>query len=912
MSGLSNREWRDEIRRRLEPLKLPPTREAEIVEEVAQHLDDRYRELRASGRSDEDAAAIAWRELDETDVLGREVARVEARAPLNLPPPGAPPRGRWLGAFWQDVRYALRTLGRSPGFSLTVLLAVALSIGPTTAILSIGNWLLWRPHPGVTDSGRLAEVWVGRWNEAGTSVRVSGLSYGEIEEISTRSTTTVGIAGGQEMSASLSVHGVMPRMAATANVTANFFDVLGVRMRAGRAFLPEEDRLSGPPVAIISERLSESAFGAPEAALAKTISLNSRPFSVAGVVASAFGGTSPMGAVDVWIPGAAYGYMNHWPTPLSPSFHTFVIRMAPGTAPSTVESELTGLIRALRAEASDRSTDVSARVFPGLGVHPLQRARTRATVRTMLIVGAVLLLIGCANVANLLVLRTTRRAHEIGVRKALGATRLRVVQVQVMEACLLAIGGASVGLGLAVFLKELMQHLLFPQPPGIAFAVPLDGRVMAATTAAAILAGVVSAAAPAWLAARGGVLSPTGRTGARTSTRAPSLRGALAALQLALSLMLLVGALLLVSTLRNLRAVDLGFDPTDITVLPVDLAGHGYTPERALQYFRTVLPALQAHGEFDSVTLAQRAPFGPGSIVRVQPPDGNDLLEVRTNGITEAYFDLLATPLLRGRSFTSDESFAPPGADPPVVVNETLAMRLYATHDVVGRTVRFARTRANPVRDLLIIGVVQDAHWNDITGTPEPFLYQPLGRNDFGATRGQFMVKSALPASRVADIAGEIAARVDSSVPFVFARPLTSGIDRGLAEERLFAWVLSLLAALGFLLASFGLYGLVGQTVAERAREFGIRVALGATRRDIARLVARYALAVTAGGVMAGLGLAWIGTRAVDRLLFGVTRLDPAIYVAAVITLVAVVALACVAPVRRATRVQPVEVLRAE
>jgi ABC-type antimicrobial peptide transport system permease subunit len=812
--------WRNEIRRRLEPLGLPPIRETEIVEEIAQHLDDRYRELRALGHEHEAAADMAWRELREVDALGREIARVETRAPLDLPPAGAPVRAGWVRALWHDVRYAARTLARAPTFTLTVVFAVALSIGPTTAILSIGNWLLWRPHPGVTDSGRLAEVWVGRWSGP-TSLSPTWLTYDDLAEISRRSTTIAGIAGGQESSASLSVHGLLPRTAGTAQVTANFFEVLGARMRAGRAFLPEEDRLPGAPVAIVSHALAASAFGTPEAAVGKTLSLNSRPFTVVGVAASDFGGTSPMAAVDVWVPGAIYYYLNHWSrTPEPPVFYSFVVRIAPDAAASAVETELNGLIRSLTAidpERKERLDGVATRVFPGLGVHPLMRASTGRSVRTMLLVGAVLLLIGCANVANLLVLRISRRGHEIGVRKALGATAVRLIQVQLMEACLLATAGAALGLGLAVLLKELMQTLMFPEPPGIAFVVPLDWRVLTATITAAIGTGLIAAAGPAWLAARGAVMRPGPAAGSRTSARAPSLRGALAALQLALSLTLLVGALLLVTTLRNLRAIDLGFDHAGITVLDVDLQAHGYTPERQL--------------------------FGLG--------------------------------------------------------------------DPIGQTVRIPANRVNPALDLPVIGLARDSHWDNVTGAAEPFLYYPLGRyRHFG--RGTFIVKSALPAPRVGEIAGEIAARIDRDVPFRHPRALMDDIDSQLSDERLFAWVLSLLAALGFLLASLGLYGLVAQTVAERAREFGIRVALGARRGDIIQLVARYALVVSSAGILMGLGLSFSGTRLLQGMLHGVTRLDPVFYGAAAVALIAAVALACVAPVLRALRVQPVDVLRAE
>ncbi|MEX2270126.1 MAG: ADOP family duplicated permease [Vicinamibacterales bacterium] len=905
-------DWRDEIRRRLEPLDLTATREAEIVEEVAQHLEDRYQELRASGRDDETAAADAWRELDETDVLRREVARVERPAPLDLPPPGAPARGRWLGALWQDARYAVRALGRSPGFSLTVLLAVALSIGPTTAILSIGNLLLWRPPPGIAEPDRLAVVWFGRWDETGMSP--SWLTYQNLDDAIGRAQLAAGIAGGQERSVSLAIPGAAPRTVGMSHATANLFDMLGVRLSAGRRFLPEEDRLGGTPVAIISDGLARSAFGGPEAAIEKAVFLNSRPFTVVGVAAPEFKGVSPMSLVDVWITGSTLGYVSHSDRPAPARFYSFIVRLAPGATFQSLESELNGLVQHLVdvSEENARFKAVQARVFPGLGVEPLARPRTQKMVRIMLLIGGALLVLGCANIANLLLFRTTRRQNEIAVRKALGASRVRLVQAQLVESCILALSGAAVGLGLAFLLKQLIHHLLFPRPPGVEFTVPIDGRILAVTAAAAIVSGLVASIAPAWIAAAGRGAGSIGRSGLRASARAPRLRGSLAALQLALSLTLLVGALLFVTTLRNLRAVDLGFDPQNVTALPIDLNSHGYSFERALEYHRTVLSELEAQGEFAGVTLAAEPAFS-SHYERVTSPDGDQAAPVRagSNGVTHDYFTVMSIPIVRGRPFTRQESFAA-GGDPPVIVNETLAERLYGTIDVVGRRLRFPRTLAHPTRDLPIIGVARDTRARRITEAPEPFVYHPFGRDDLVSMRASFVIRSGLPSAQVSRIASSIASRIDSRVPFAFVRPLTMDLDRQVSQERVFAWLFGLMAALAFVLASLGLYGLVSQTTTERRREFGIRMAIGASGLEIVRLVSRYALMVSVSGVVAGLGLAWFGTRMVSSMLFGVSRLDPMAYVAAVATLVMVVVLSCIAPTLRALRVQPVEVLRAE
>lgn len=879
-------DWQAEIRRRLAPLRLRPTREIEIADEIGQHLEDRYAGLRALGLSEEEAVA-------------------------NLPPPGAPGRGRWLDTLWQDVCYSVRTLRGSPAFTATVLLTVALSIGPVTAILSVGNWLLWRPHPGVTDSQSLAVVWFGRWREVGSSVSFSptGVSYDKLADIRSRARTITGIAGLQESSSSLSVAGGLPRQTGTAVVTADFFDVLGVRLRAGRSFTPDEDRAPfGSPVAVIGHSLAQTAFGSAEGALGKSIVLNSRPFSIIGVTTPAFGGTSSTGGIEAWLTGATWTYLNHVqePTGRDDMFYEFVVRAAPGRTFAEVESELKVLASRLD------EPEIAPRVFPGLGLSPLTRARTATMVATLLAIGGMLLLLGCANVANLLMFRASRREHEIGIRMAIGASRSRLMQLQIVESWLLSVGGAVLGLLLGVYLKEVIEQLLFPAPPGMGFTVPMDTRVLGLTTAVALATGTLAALAPGWLMTGTRGLAALGRVTA-TWSRAPKLRGSLAVLQLALSLTLLIGALLLVSTLRNLRAIDLGFDPDHVSVVSFNLSEHGYDSRRALAYHRDVLPALQATGEFEAVSLAFRAPFDPGARIDVIPPQGDPTSPVRVlaNGVSETYFGVLSIPLIRGRAFTSDETLHD-GDSGPAIVNETLARQLFGTVDVVGRTVRLAQTATGPERELVIVGIASDSRWRSVAGGTEPFMYMPFAQFRSQGTRGLYLIKSALPTRRVGEIANAIAARTTRFIPLSIARPLANGIDRELRQQRMFAWMLGLLAGLGFALAALGLYGLIAQATIERRRELGIRLALGATGAAIVRLVARYALAVSSLGIVIGLVLAYFTSTVIQSLLFGVSRLDPAVYLTAIGTLTLVVVLACVAPVLRALRVQPVEVLRAE
>jgi predicted permease len=911
-------EWQSEIRRRLAGVPLRPTREIEIVEEIAQHLEERFTRARAAGASEAEAEARAWRELDEDGVLGRAIGGVESPAPLSLPAPGAASRAGWIGTVWQDARYSLRALRAAPVFTSAVLLAIALSIGPVTAIVSIGNWLLWRPHPGVTDSGSLALVWFGEWR--GNGMSPAGVSNQNLADLAAAARTFTAIAGVQESDASLAVPGAAPMQAKTSLVSANFFEALGVRLAAGRSFTPDEDRGPfGSPVVVISHRLAQSAFGLPDRALGKTIALNSRPFTIVGVANAAFGGISNEGEVDAWVTGATWPHLHHVEQPRTPSradgiFYAFVVRAAPATSFEQVDAELKVLARQLAAthpKENAKFLTAAPRLFPGLGLMPLMRASTRGMVGTLLTIGGVLLLLGCANVANLLIFRGAKRAQEIAVRKALGASGVRLLQLQMMESWLLSCAGAVVGLALAFYLKQLIEQLLFPKPSGMSFEVPIDLRVLAATAAVALTAGTLAALAPAWLLARARGLAALGR-GTVTWSRAPKLRGGLAVLQLALSLTLLIGALLLVATLRNLRSTDLGFDPEGVTTVYVDLSAHGYDQARAVAYHREVLPALQGNAGFESVSLAERAPFGPSSSLRLLPSDGGaQTVSVRGNGVGAAYFRVLSIPIIRGRAFTDDEAMGS-SASRPAIVNETLARQLFGTVDAVGRTVRLARTGLVPEQDLAVVGVAGDSRWRSIAGPQDPFLYQPAAQFRSRTTSGVYLIKSRLPSSRVGAIANEIAARTAGAVPLYMARPLSTAIDRELSQQRLFAWMLSLLAALGFVLAALGLYGLIAQMTIERRREFGIRLALGAAGRDIVRLVARYAALVASIGVVIGLALSYLGTQLIRSMLFGVSALDPGIYAAAVVTLVVVVVAACAGPAWRAVRVQAMDVLRAE
>jgi putative ABC transport system permease protein len=908
-------DWHRELTNRLAALRLRPEREAEIVEELSQHLAEHVQYLVAGGADPAAARAAALTDLDQPGELARRLADIEARSPLRLPPPGAPARGRWLHAGLQDVRHALRALRRTPGFTVTVIVTLALTIGPTTAILSIGNWLLWRPTPGVADADRLAVVWFGEWRGA-RSVSPSGLSYLNLADLRGASQTLSGIAGLQEGAVSLATGSLPPTVAGSGWVTANALDVLGVRLAAGRMFTADDERLpNGALVAIVSEGLARRAFGGPDEALGQRVILNGRPLSIVGVVAAPFAGTEPFGRTDVWYPGATYGYVNHF-TPSEPLsrtdgiFYSFVVRLAPGATFDTAQAELDVLVPALADRHPDENgkfKTVRARMFPGLGPMVLQRAGFAHNVGGLLAIGGVLLLLGCANVANLLMMRGVRTRRERAIRLALGASHTRLVQLQLTETAVVAIAGGALGVVLALWLKQILATLMLPGlDPGGLPDVPLDGRVLAMALCVALGCGLLAGLVPAFIGAKVPPVATMAETGTRAVTGSRRLRTGLAVVQLALSLALVIGALLLVTSLRQLYRVDLGFDPSGVSVHGLDPSGHGYTADRFAGYYDGIMDRLRGASGFQAVSLAFRAPFGSGRTLRLRHPAGGerDRIETYANAVSTTYFETLGIPLLRGRGFLENELAT---RSDVAIIGAGLARRLFGDGEAIGRPIVLAERSA---RELRVVGVVGDTHWRNVTGEPDLLLYFPWGDAAIGTYEASLIVKSPAPLRNVAARVEAAAAEVDPTLPVNWSVAMTSRIDEELADQRVFAWMLSLLGWLGFTLAAVGLYGLLAQSVSERTREFGVRIALGSDRRGVFGLVLRQAAWIGALGTAAGLVLAYFGSQLIETRLYGVTRLDPLAYAAAAVALAVVVLLAGVWPARTATRIQPVEALR--
>jgi putative ABC transport system permease protein len=918
--------WHEELHRRLSGLELGAHREMSIVDEIAQHLDDRVRVLMAEGLTVAEAEAAALADLDLPGEFEKRLAEVEPRRPASLPPPGAPSRARLVASLWQDVRYGIRSLRRAPGPVLAVVAALALTVGPTTATLGVGDWLFWRPTPGVRDAKALGVVWTGSW-QGPTSVRPRGVSYPNLEDLRAATTTLDGLAGVQEGDANLAVADEAPEPAQVAWVTSGYFQVLGVRLVAGRGFVPDDDRPPyGQPVAVVSATLARRAFGSPAEALGRSLTLNGRRLTVVGVTDPAFNGQTPLSRVAVWYPGATYSYVNRYAANDAQAFATrgrglfysFVVRLAPGATFPAAQAQLDAVVPGLAVAYPDDNgawRTARARLFPGLGPEPLQRPGFRTMIAGLLVLGGILLLLGCANITNLLLVRELRRHRERAIRLALGASRRRLMQAQLVESMLLAVAGGAVGVVVAAGLNHLIESLLLVGPAGGTRHIPLNGRVLGASLGVAVVCGLAAGLIPAWIGSSTRLESALRQGDSRATSGGRRLRSLFGAVQFALSLALLTGAFLMIATLRQLHAVDLGFDPGGVSTYYLSLDRAGYDAASALSYDRELIDQLSAAPAI-TTALSYTHPFGPTIGWSLETSaETNDRIRVNMNGVTADYFRVLGVPLVRGRGFSSDEALqAGDHEGMPAVLSESLARRFFAEANPLGRQIVLAGRSGVPASRLTVIGVVGDVHWRGITDPVDPMLYVPFGRAEaaMATLQSVLLVKSPRPFAETSRSVQATMHRLDREVPVAGARPLTASIDRELERRRVFAWALSLLGLLGSVLAAVGLAGLLAQSVTERTREFGVRMALGATRRDVFVAVLRHAAWIAASGGVVGLVLAWVGSGLLEAQLYGVTRFDVAVYGAAAAFLAAVALAAAAWPGWTACRIEPIAALKAE
>ncbi len=825
-----------------------------------------------------------------------------------------------------DLRYVIRTLRQRPGYTAVTVSVLALGVGPTAAILSLANQLVFRPIPHVQDPGRLALVYFAQWSNQGRGMSPRSVSNLNREEIVAGTPALEGLAGYQPTAVSIAAENTAPRQVSGLFADGDFFRLLGLSPELGRAFGPEEDRPpDGTPVVVISHDFWTSQFNRDPQVLGRTLRVNGEPFTIVGVAPQGFKGIESLSNTEVWLPAATLATVSHIPPQFRPQgrgfgwFYAFLGRLAPEATFQQAEAQLRAAVTRVVAAYPEENAalgEAQPRVFPGLGVFVLSRASARDTLRLLAAVGAVLLLIACANVANLALFRAAQRRGETAIRRALGAGAVRVAGLYFTESVLLGLVGGGIGLLLAVWLARLFEGSSFTGIGKIP-DLSLDWRVVGLTAGVSVAAGLLFGVAPA-LFARRLDLSVALKDAARTGTAArPWLRAGLSALQLTLCLTLLVAAFLFIGTLRNLYRVDLGFDPSEVAMFQIDLAGRGYTQQQAGVYYENLLQRMGHLRGVSSASVSQLSPLlGVRHMAEVQRPDEDPQAAhpVVLNAVSSGYLDALRMTLVRGRWFTEEETLQDvTAAVHPMVISQALAHQLFGDQDPVGRVVSFPARERRPRSDHVVVGAARDVRWIDPTEEPDAIVYLPLSSPESMDRRwAVLLVRSPVPLTELAPAVRDVAAGLDNTVALSEAQLLTAVLEARVAQQRMFAKMLGLLSALAVLLAAAGVYGLVSQTVVERTREFGIRMAVGAERRDVLALVMKRAGLLAVWGVLGGLAGAAVIGRVIRSRLYGVQPLDPLVYALALAALVGVTLVASYLPARRGARANPVAALRAE
>ncbi|MFP5261897.1 MAG: ADOP family duplicated permease [Blastocatellia bacterium] len=893
------REWKQHIRGRLARLKLEPSREAEIVEELAQHLEDRYEEARLAGASEEEARRVALSELSDNSLLVRGLKRTERAAGPEIVALGAG-RGNMFADLWQDLRFGVRMMRKHRGFTFIAVLTLALGIGANTAIFSLVNAVLLRPLP-YSDPDRLVTL-VKSYPQKGLDSW--GLSQADFAMYRDQNHVFEKMAGFTSTGFNLTGAGEPERLRGV-SVTADFFSVLGVEPVVGRVFRPEEDVPGKNLVCVLSYGFWQRRFGGDPQIIGTSLNLNGTPTEVVGVMRQGFGFPDPI--ADVWVP------LGLNPQKRNPYNLTAIARLKPGTSPSEARVETTTIMwnearqgDAPPPEGADLKTIVT----------PLKKLITGETQKPLVVLlGAVgfVLLIACANVANLLLARATSRAREMAVRLALGASPRRVVRQLITESLLLALAGAAAGTALAWWGVRMIGRLPVEGIPRID-EVTVNGPVLMFTAGVAVLTGLLFGLAPALRAYKLG-FSAGMREGLRGSASASSRRmnNALVAAQFALSVVLLVGAGLLLKSFQRLMSVDPGFQPDRVLSLRLSLPARKYSsPEQTSQFYRSLLEQVRGLPGVRDAGAISNLPFGSGRtsdgyvVEGHEPPLSSVYPNAQIRIVSQGYFQSLGIALLRGRDFSEADL----GSSPPVaVVDETLALQYWPDGNAVGKRIRYGWA-TGPDAWMTIVGVVGGVKHRSLTETIEPHLYIPYTQDPQPSM--YLVVRTAGDPAAVTSLVGGKIQGLDPDLPIYSVRTMTELVGRTLNSQRLTNLLLTAFSLLAVVLAAVGIYGVMSVYVSSRTTEFGIRLALGAEPRDLMRSILRQGMRLTAVGVLAGAAGAAALTRAIAGLLFEVSATDPVVYSGAALLLAAVAFAACYIPARRGSRVDPLVALRYE
>jgi predicted permease len=900
-------DWKREIAGRLAGLKLAPTREAEIVEELAQHLEDRYADLLSGGATPEEASCAALAELSESDLLTQELRRVERPAPRESVLLGSNRRNFMLGDIWQDMRHAVRTLGKSPGFAVIAVLTLGLGLGANTAIFSLVNTALLRPLP-VERPDRLVTL-----SDAAERRPFPAFSYPNYKDFRDRNDVFSGLIGYRFAQLSLSHDGVNERLWGYL-VTGNYFETLGVKAALGRVISADDDRSPGAhPVAVVSYKCWRQRFGGAPDVIGKNVIVNGRGYTIIGVAQPGFSGTEVIVTPEMWFPMAMQAQIevgSRWLDDRESQPVTMMGRLKPGVSVRRAQTALNSIAQQLEGEYPNINAGMKiALLSPGLVVGAMRGAIMGFAGLLMVVVGMALLL-ACANLANLLLARATERRREIAVRLALGASRFRLMRQLLTESLLLAAGGGVLGFLMAVWLARLTAAIKLPIDVPLATELHVDIRVFIFACLVSLATGLLFGLLPAWQATKADLAQALKNDASFGSPHRSRLKSGLIVLQVALSLALLIGGGLMLRALRQAQTIDLGYDPRRAIEMSFDLRLQGYDSAQGREFQKRLLERVRALPGVESAGIANIIPVDlhiSSERVSIEGQEPSRLAgapRALTSDITPGYFKAMNTRLLRGRDFTEHDDDK---AARVAIINETLARRFWPGEDPLGKQFALGGPESPKMQ---VVGVAQDGKYTGLNEAPRPFVYRPQWQYRVGATT-MVVRAEADPQKVIALVRGELQ-QLDPNMPIASVRTLVERLSLPLLPARIVASALGGFGLVALLLAAIGIYGVMSYAVSKRTREIGVRMALGARAKDVLKLVMTQGMALTLIGVAIGAPAALGLTRLMKSVLFGVSATDPLTYagVAALLTLVAL--LACYIPARRATKVDPMVALRCE
>lgn len=865
----------------------------ELKEELREHLEQQISDNVSRGMSSTEARHAAMRAMGGLTQVEQQCRDARGKSLLQ--------------DFAQDVRFGFRQLLRSPGFSVLSILCLTLGIGANAAVFSWVEGVLFRPYPAVSHQEQLVAV-------AGTARGQTGieeLSWPDFLDLKRNCTLCEDVFVSKITGATLSL-GDRAEVARGSIVSANYFDAIGVHPILGRSFLPGEDIGSNShPVVVISYQLWQKRYKSDKDIVGKTQRFNNVPHTIIGVAPEGFYGTFVGWAMDFWAPASMEETFEGGGYKLEDRGERWVeayARLKPGVHREQAQQEISGIASRLETmfPATNRGHGIG--IWP-LWQTPFNNAGTLLpTLEVMIAVVAFVLLIACANVGNLLLVRSFARRHEMSVRLAIGAGRFRLFKQLLTEGLILALLGTTGGLLVAYWCRHALVMLL-PSRGGVAMYLPgtLDWRVMALSTGICLIVTLVVGLVPALQARRlnlAGALKSDSPTVAGAHNRA-WVRSGLVVFQISLSFILLVGAALLLESLEKIRTTSPGFTTTSVVTTRVSLVASGYDDVRAKSFQDELIDRLSAMPGVESAAWARATPLGYGTFSSTPiavdgyqpPPEERPAIEY--NQVGPGYFATMGIPLISGREFTrTDNETAPLVA----IVNRTMVQRYWGGQDPIGRRLQIKAGWAR------VVGVAADSKYESMRETPLPFFYVPL-RQDFAKGPSLFIRTTQPVQSVLAAVVREVHG-LDENLALYEMITLQEQVNRSTSPQLVAVTLVSILGGLALLLASVGLYGVMSYAVAQNTRELGLRMALGADSARLLRLVISRGLKLAIGGVLFGLVAGLAITGFLGKLLYNVSPRDPVVFVSAVAIITVTAIAACLLPAWRAARTDPARVLR--